>query len=136
MRQEQGLAFAAADARVVEIDMDHRLAAGLAVQRLLLQRDREGAARLDRRNVARLPGMPVEKQIFVAVEAEQRDRLEIAVRILAEEDRIFPLDLLIFGREDQHLVDAVAMLRAVPREQAQVVVIDVVQQDLIGHFRL
>ena len=43
----------------------------------------------------------LEEQILVAVESEQRDRLELVIRVLAEEDRIFALHLLELGRKDQ-----------------------------------
>ena len=112
MRQEQGLALGRADARMVEVDVDHRL--GALRRRRACQSDQERAALLHGGHVAGLPAALVEEQILVPVEPEQRDRLERAVRILAEEDRIFALDLLELGREDQHLVDAVAERRPWP----------------------
>ncbi len=81
--EEQRLAVVRADPGIVEIDLDHQLGAQLAVDVLLAQPDQEGAAALDRGDVASPPALGAEEEILVAIEAEQHHRLERARRIRA-----------------------------------------------------
>ena len=129
MRQEEGFAVGATDAGVVGIDENHRL--GVVGQNLsgrgLRLADQERADAVHGGNIGGVPAVAVEKQVFVPVETQNGDRFEAAVLRLAEEDRIMALDVLIFGREDQGLIDAVAERGAVARDQAQVVMVDIVE---------
>ena len=112
--QEHRFALGLADPRMVEIDVDHRLADHIAVHFPLAEPDQERPALLDRRDVTGIPAVVVQEQVLVLVEPQQRDRLEIAARVPAEEDRILTLRVGEFGREDQDVVDVVAELRRVP----------------------
>ena len=129
LRQEQGLAFAVADARVIEID-DDRGVAGLL---LIADAEEERAAAKRRRDIAGGPFAFTQEQILAAVEPENRDRLKAAVGILAEQDGIFALELLELTRHDQRLIDRHISGGAL--DHAQVLVIDIVERHPSGHQR-
>src|SRR5690606_26427314 len=114
--------------------MDERLAAHLVVQRLLLYTDEERAAPLYGGHVPGRPATLAEEQVLPAVEPQQYDAMVFALLVLPEEDRIFPLRLLELGRKDQHLVDAIAELRAPARRELQVMMLDVAQQYAVSHI--
>ena len=125
---EQGFAFGAADARTVEIDVHHRLAIAKAdEERLALDRQR---------HVRRIPAVRAEEQVLLVLEAEQRDRLELSVRRLVEHDRIVRLDVAELGRERERGHHVVAVRGAARGDDAQVLVVDVVQQDGVGSCAL
>ena len=110
MAQEHGLTFRLADPRMVEVDVDHRLADVFTALVRLPKTDQERPALLHRGDIPGVPAVPFEKQVFVLVEAEQRNGLQFAIGILAKQDRIFALHVDEFGGEDQDAVDAVAEL--------------------------
>src|SRR5690606_41466148 len=64
----------------------------------------------------------------------QCHRMEGAILVLAEEDRVLTLHLGEFGRERLDHADAVAMLLAETRGDTQVAVRDVVEQFVTGHL--
>ena len=133
MAQEHRFPLGLADPRMVEIDVDHRLADHIAVHFQITEADQEWPALLDCRDIAGIPAVVVQEQVFVLVEPQQRDRLEIAGLVPAEEDRVLALREGELGREDQHIVDIVAELRRVPGSDPEVLVRDVVQQYEPGH---
>ena len=122
---EQRLAFGPAHARTGEIDVHHRLAIAKA--------DEERLALDSQRHVARIPPVRAEEQILPVLEAEQGDRLKLSVRSLAEHDRIAAWTL----RNSAGNVSAniTSSPYAAPRVvmTLQVLVVDVVQQNGVGH---
>jgi hypothetical protein len=81
--------------------------------------------------MAALPLAVLKEQILVALEPEQRHRLERALLVLAEQDREFALRVLELGREQRDLVDAIALLGAVADRDLEVVMVDIVEGDLL-----
>jgi len=126
VREEYGLALrGTSDARMIEIDMEHRL--------VTRQSDQEGAAPRPGRNVARRPACAVEEEIFVAIEAKDRLCLEQTVRIALEQDRIVALCGGEFGKEQRHLVDRVAISSAEPAGYPEIGVDDIIETRGAGH---
>ena len=112
LRQEQRLAPGAAireNPGMIEVDVDHRLIA--------VEADQERPAPRQGGDVTGGPALAVEEQVLVAVEAEDRQRLQDAAFLPAEQDRIVPLRVLEFGQEQRDLIDRVAerARRAPPR---------------------
>src|SRR5690606_9559069 len=134
MRQEQRFALFAADAGIIEIDMDERLAARLVVQRLFLHTDEERTTPLHGGHVPGRPATLAEEQVLSAVEAQQDDRMVFALLVLPEEDRIFALRLLELGGKDQHLIYVVTERRAPARGELQVMMLVVAQQYAVSHL--
>ncbi len=124
--RNDGLAVRGADARVIQVHVDHGLVA--------LEADEERPARHDSRNVAGVPAVLVEEEILSFSEAQQRHGEEAArAGVLAEQDRVFALHVAPFGGEGDHAADVVPQLGRMPRDDAQVLVRDVVQQGVFGH---
>ena len=63
-RQKNRLPFRAAHARMIQIDMDHRLLAHRAAFLSLLESDQERAARDDARKIFGVPAPALEEQVF------------------------------------------------------------------------
>ena len=107
--QEYRLALGVADARMIQIHVDHRLLSQLTADVALLKADQEGPARDDARNVVGEPATLLQKQVLVLPEAEQRDRMILAARgILSEEDRILALDVGVLGWKGEYGAHLVA----------------------------
>ncbi len=127
MLEEQRQAGRVTDARIVEIDLQHRLAD------IVLcgpgHADGEGTAPVAGGNVAARPAVVGEKEILVAVEPQQRIGLKTLVAA-AEHDCEFALQFLEFGGEDQRLIGRVIECGARARADAQVGMIDII--DLYG----
>src|SRR5690606_25361690 len=134
MRQEQRFALFTPDAGIIEIDMDERLAARLVVRRLFLYVDEKRASPLYGGHVPSRPATLAEEQVLSAVEAQQYHTMVFALLVLSEEDRILALCLLKLGGKDQHLIDAIAELRAPARGELQVMMLDVAQQYAVSHL--
>src|SRR5690606_18203103 len=71
--------------------------------------------------------------VLVLGEAQQGHRVVRALRVLAQEDRVFALQLRELGRIGRHHADLVAELGAEVGADAQVLVRDVVEQLVAGH---
>jgi hypothetical protein len=126
---EQRLAFDTSDARIVLVDVDDRLAVAWA------NSHEEGATALDRRDIASIPLLAVEEQVFATIEAEQCNGLKRAILILAEQDRIFALNFHELGRDDEQLVDGIAKVGAVTRSDPQCRMFNIVQDFQVRHAR-
>src|SRR5690606_25042064 len=129
MGEEDRRAFATGYAWMVDINADHRLAIGLVGRG-----DAERPALQKRRNVARAPpALPVEEQVFAARQAEQGHGPQRPFGILADHDGVLALNDLELGRKDEHLIDLFIGIDAAARDDAKVVMVDVVEQYL-GHW--
>ena len=117
------LAFGAADARAVEVDVHHRLPVGG-------EADQERQALDGERDVRGVPAALGQEQVLPLLEAEQRDGLELPLRVLAKHDRVVRLDVAELGREREREHHVVAEVGAARGDDSQVLVIDVVQQDV------
>jgi hypothetical protein len=78
--------------------------------------------------------MRVEVEILVLGKPEHRHRqIVVGARFLAEEDRIFALCFAELGREDGHAADVVPELHRAARDDAQILVLHIVQEDVTRH---
>src|SRR5690606_6124395 len=132
---EDGHAAAIArNARMARVDMDHRFALQLAADALLLEADQERAPRDRARQVAGVPAVALDVEVLAAVATEQRDGLEAAGLVLAEEDRILALHLGELGRPHRHQSGGIAKFGAEVGQDAQVLVGQVIEQLVLRHF--
>lgn len=137
LRQKHCFALVAADARVNQVDMDHRLLHQGTVDALLLETDQERPLGDDARQVTGSPAPVLQKQILVLCKAQQRHRLVGAGgRILAKKQRIFALQLGEFGDEGRHQTERVAELGAKAQDDADVVMRHVVEDCVSRHLEL
>jgi hypothetical protein len=135
LRQEHRLAFAETDARMFQVNVDHRLPAQFVVDALFLEADQERPLGDSAWQVRGVPAVVLQEQVFVLLEPQQRHRLPFAaVAVLAEKDRVFPLQLGVFARERQHHADVVGEFAAEAHDHAQVLVGHVVEQFVSGHL--
>ena len=84
----------------VQVDVDDRFVAQLAVDALLLETDQERPLGDRTGQVGGVPAPVLQEQVLVALETQQRHRLPLsALAVLAEEDRVLALQLGELGRE-------------------------------------
>jgi hypothetical protein len=114
------LALRAADTRVVQVDVHHRLA-------VMREADQERQTLEAHRNVGRVPALRGEKQVLPLLEAQQCHGLELSLRVLTEHDGIVRLEIAELRGERGREHDVVAVLGAARRDHAQVFVLDVIQ---------
>src|SRR5439155_23859744 len=105
------------------IDDDRRVAGLLGIA----EAEEERSAAKRRRYVAGGPLPIAQKKILAAIEPKDRNRLELAIGIPAEQDGIFTLELLELTRHDQCLVDCNAFRRC-PLVDAELRMFDIVER--------
>src|SRR5262245_27493623 len=122
VRAEQYLALRPADALTLHVYVNHELIAGAA--------DEKRYSLDHQRQIRRVPSALAEKEILLFLEAEQRQRLELPVGCLAKDDGVVRLDVAELGREREDGHHVVAVVGAARRDDAQILVIDIVEQDV------
>ena len=81
-----------------------------------------------------VPALGAEEQVLAVLEAEQGQRFETdAIERFAKDDRIMGLQVAKFGREGEREHYVVAVFGAAAGDHPQLVVVDVVEQNGIGH---
>ena len=120
--QEHGLAFGPAHARTVEIDVHHQLVAATA--------DQERLALDSQRHVRRIPAVRRSRNRFSpSWKPNRATGWNCPSAVLLEHDRIVGLDVAELGRKRQRGHHVVAVRGAARGDDAQVLVVDVVQQN-------
>jgi hypothetical protein len=127
--KEHGLTFDGTDSRAVHIDVNHQFIIGDA--------DIEGQAFNGQRDVDGVPAGLPQEQVLPLLKPKQRHGFEgDRIRRLSKDDRIVRLNISELGRKGTGEHHVVAKLGASPRSDSQVLVVDVVQQDSVGHVGL
>jgi hypothetical protein len=117
--------------------VNHRLATDFAAILPLLESDQEGTSGHDTGHIGGIPAVTLEEQVLVAGEAQQRNTGVFArIGILAEKNGVLAQDLRELGGKGRHGSDGFPKILAVARDDAQVLVFDVVKQDVSGHVVL
>jgi hypothetical protein len=131
--EEHRLPLGLVDAGAVQVDVDDGGTLDLAAFLAFLKADEEGATRDDGGHVQSVPLVTLQVQVLVGGEAEQRHRVVLTLAVAPEEDGVLALHVGELGRERGHDADVVAEFRAVLHADAQVLVGNVVEQDVIRH---
>ena len=135
VREEQRLPFRLADLGMVQVDVHYGHSARYAIIHLLLETDQQGLTLNTEGDVCRIPSVLVQKEVFTLIETQQRDRLEVsAFLVLDEEQRIVHLHLSELHGEDPRHVHVVGAAGAIDLVDPQVLVRNVVEENVVGHF--
>jgi len=96
------------------------------------QAEEKGTSRMRRGDVACVPFAALDEQILALIETKERNRNELAVLVLAQENRIFALNLLKLARDDERLIHIV-QFGGSPMCDAQGAVLDIIQRYPVRH---
>ena len=132
-RLEQRLPSIGAHPRMRHVQRQHAGSPRIARILGVLKADQERLAPHHRRHVPGVPAVVVEKEVLPFLKAEQRHRVEAAVRILLKQDRVERLDVAELEWKGGNLHHGVAVAGGPLGDDAHVLVIDVVQQREVSH---
>jgi hypothetical protein len=127
VRKKHGFALGHAHRRMSQVDMDHRRALPVTVDGFLTKTDEEGLPLDGQRQSFGNPLAFCQKQILAFLETEQGDHIEIPrLTILHQKERVLTLQGREFDGEYSRDVHLAASTAAMPRQDAQVTVRDIV----------